>query len=118
MQVRGDYGNWAGSKDMKKRAIHTLGPIISLALFAVALFIIHYKLRHYHYRDVVAEMSQIPTSVLNWAAVRNSSAFVVGGWMKGDGKKGWNADLSKDGPTLSKGEVYSVNTPVRHLVGF
>jgi phosphatidylglycerol lysyltransferase len=43
-----------------KKLLRNISPIISAILFGVALYVIHYKLRQYHYRDIVKEVRLIP----------------------------------------------------------
>jgi phosphatidylglycerol lysyltransferase len=43
-----------------KKTLRIISPLISAILFGVALYVIHYKLRQYHYRDIVREVSQKP----------------------------------------------------------
>ena len=43
-----------------KKILRNISPFISAILFGVALLVIHHKLRLYHYRDIVNEISQKP----------------------------------------------------------
>jgi uncharacterized membrane protein YbhN (UPF0104 family) len=43
-----------------KKLLRNISPIISAILFGIALYVIHYKLRQYHYRDIVKEVRLIP----------------------------------------------------------
>ncbi len=45
---------------MKKRLLHSLGPLFGLFLFALALLVIHNELREYHYHDIVNRLLAIP----------------------------------------------------------
>ena len=49
---------------MHKRIIHNLGLLVSTALFVLALYIIHDKLRHYHYYDIANQIVRTPLSFL------------------------------------------------------
>jgi len=45
---------------MKRRFLHSLGPLLGLLLFAVALWVLHHELREYHYHDIVRHLAEIP----------------------------------------------------------
>jgi phosphatidylglycerol lysyltransferase len=45
---------------MKRRFLHSLGPLLGLVLFAVALWVLHHELREYHYHDIVRHLAEIP----------------------------------------------------------
>ena len=44
-----------------KKILHNLSSLIGVILFGVALFVIHHKLRQYHYHDIVDEMARTPS---------------------------------------------------------
>jgi len=43
-----------------RKFLHKITPWISVILFVIAGVIIHHKLRHYHYHDIIAELKQTP----------------------------------------------------------
>ncbi len=45
---------------MKERLLAALGPLLGLALFALAVWILHHELQAYHYGDVLARLASIP----------------------------------------------------------
>ncbi|MGH2746212.1 MAG: hypothetical protein ACRDN8_27715, partial [Thermoleophilaceae bacterium] len=45
---------------MKERFATALGPFLGLALFALAVWILHRELSEYHYDDVVGHLAAIP----------------------------------------------------------
>ncbi|MBI3737334.1 lysylphosphatidylglycerol synthetase family protein, partial [Candidatus Sumerlaeota bacterium] len=45
---------------MKNRLFHYLAPLLSLFIFALALWALHSALRQYHYQDILAELRQMP----------------------------------------------------------
>ena len=45
---------------MKERFATALGPFLGLALFALAVWILHHELSEYHYGDVVGHLAAIP----------------------------------------------------------
>ena len=44
-----------------KKLLRNLSSLIGVVLFGVALFVIHHKLRQYHYHDIVDEMARTPS---------------------------------------------------------
>ena len=44
---------------MNRRLLQTIGPVISVCLFVLAILLIHHELRGYRYRDIVYQMQQI-----------------------------------------------------------
>jgi len=55
-----------------------IGGIVSIGLFAAALFTIHHNLKHYHLADIVAEIHQIPSiSLLTAIALTILDYFVL-----------------------------------------
>ena len=44
---------------MNRRLIQTIGPLISVCLFVVAIFLLYHELRGYRYHDIVNQMRQI-----------------------------------------------------------
>ncbi|MEJ2701393.1 MAG: bifunctional lysylphosphatidylglycerol flippase/synthetase MprF [Sedimentisphaerales bacterium] len=49
---------------MNKSLVRNSGYLISLALFSVAIVALHHELRHYHLRDVTAEIRRIKPTLL------------------------------------------------------
>lgn len=52
---------------MKRSVAHNVGYLISLSLFIVAMVVLHYELKHYHFRDIVAELSAVRPVFLGFA---------------------------------------------------
>jgi phosphatidylglycerol lysyltransferase len=46
---------------IKRKIIRTVGPLLGLLLFAVALFILHKELKSYSYHDMIRSLGEIPT---------------------------------------------------------
>lgn len=44
---------------MNRRLLQTIGPVISVCLFVLAILLIHHELRGYRYRDIIYQMQQI-----------------------------------------------------------
>jgi len=44
---------------MKKSLVRNAGYLISLALFSVAMVVLHHEFRQYHVRDIIAELRQV-----------------------------------------------------------
>jgi len=47
---------------MAKKVFHNIGLLISAILFIMALYVIHYKLKQYHFRDIFNQIQQTPWS--------------------------------------------------------
>ncbi|HVN32385.1 MAG TPA: hypothetical protein VMT45_10390, partial [Thermoanaerobaculaceae bacterium] len=45
---------------MSKISLHRIGPLVGLALFVVALWVLHGELRHYSYHQVLLEFRSLP----------------------------------------------------------
>lgn len=69
---------------MKKRLLQSLGPLLGLLLFAVALWVLHHALRDYHYHDIIRSMGELPgtrlllafsLTVLNYLALTGYDAL-------------------------------------------
>jgi phosphatidylglycerol lysyltransferase len=64
-----------------RKILHKITPWISVILFVIAAVIIHHKLRHYHYRDISAELTRIPIAyVLAAIALTFLDYFVLTGY--------------------------------------
>jgi phosphatidylglycerol lysyltransferase len=44
-----------------KKAIHSLGPLLGLSLFALALWVLDHELKAYHYHDILRQLRSLPT---------------------------------------------------------
>lgn len=62
---------------MTKRVFHNIGLLISTILFVVALYVIHYKLKQYHYHDIVNQIRQAPWPVLFLAIILTILNYLV-----------------------------------------
>jgi len=49
---------------MKKKLLHSLGPVIVLLLLASAFWILHHELRQYQYSDIKQALAEIPRNRL------------------------------------------------------
>jgi len=45
---------------IKKRITRSIGPLLSLLIFAVALFVLHRELKEYSYHDVMGSFGELP----------------------------------------------------------
>jgi phosphatidylglycerol lysyltransferase len=54
---------------MNKGIWRYLGSVVSGALFVLALLVIHHKLRQYHYRDIVNDLTQVSVGALLAAVI-------------------------------------------------
>jgi len=50
-----------------KKIIRSIGPLLGLLLFAIALWVLHNELRQYHYHDIVRELKALPIRHLFFA---------------------------------------------------
>jgi phosphatidylglycerol lysyltransferase len=62
---------------MHKRIVHNLGMLISALLFVLALYIIHNKLHHYHYYDIVNQIVRTPRWFLFLAVLLTFLDYVL-----------------------------------------
>jgi phosphatidylglycerol lysyltransferase len=62
---------------MNKKSWQNIGFIISAVLFGAAIYVIHIKLRKYHYHDIVRQLLQVPFKVLIFAAVLTICDYLV-----------------------------------------
>ncbi len=46
---------------MKKKVLHSIGPLLGLLLFGIALFVLHKELKQYSYQDVIRSLGELPT---------------------------------------------------------
>ena len=53
---------------MKKNILRNIGFLVSALLFGVAVFVIHTKLRKYHYHDIAHQLLKMPVGILILAA--------------------------------------------------
>ncbi len=49
---------------MKERVLATVGPLLGLLLFALAIAVLHHELAEYHYHDVLGRLRSIPAPEL------------------------------------------------------
>ncbi|MDH4238059.1 MAG: bifunctional lysylphosphatidylglycerol flippase/synthetase MprF [Phycisphaerae bacterium] len=54
---------------MKRSMAHNVGYLISLGLFIVAMVVLHYELKHYRFRDIVAELKAVRLAFLGLAVL-------------------------------------------------
>ncbi len=62
---------------MAKKVFHNIGLLISAVLFVMALYIIHHKLKQYHYHDIVNQILQTPVSFLFLAVILTFLNYLV-----------------------------------------
>jgi phosphatidylglycerol lysyltransferase len=62
---------------MKKSLIRNSGSLISLALFSVAIFVLHHELKQYHIRDIVAELKQVRLAFIGLAILLTILGYLV-----------------------------------------
>ncbi|HUV65746.1 MAG TPA: hypothetical protein VMW24_17755 [Sedimentisphaerales bacterium] len=62
---------------MRRSLTRNIGYAISLCLFAAAMLVLHRELRHYHYRDIVAELRQVKPAFLVLAAFLTVLDYLV-----------------------------------------
>ncbi len=46
---------------IRKKVVHTVGPLLGLLLFAIALFVLHKELKAFSYHDVVRSLEALPS---------------------------------------------------------
>ena len=61
---------------MKERIAAALGPIVGVALFALAAWILERELREFHYDDVMAHFAAIPRSHLLLALALTGASYL------------------------------------------
>jgi len=62
---------------MKKSLVRNSGYLISLALFSVAMVILHNELKNYHIRDIIAELRQVRLAFLGLAVLLTILDYLV-----------------------------------------
>jgi len=62
---------------MKKSLVRNAGYLISLALFSVAMVVLHHELRQYHVRDIIAELRQVRLAFLGFAVLLTVLDYLV-----------------------------------------
>ncbi|HVW02844.1 MAG TPA: lysylphosphatidylglycerol synthase domain-containing protein, partial [Planctomycetaceae bacterium] len=50
-----------------RRMMHQLSPLISVLLFAVALYVLHRALSGHHYSEIIAQLEELPRRNVVWA---------------------------------------------------
>ncbi|HEX2484465.1 MAG TPA: bifunctional lysylphosphatidylglycerol flippase/synthetase MprF [Myxococcota bacterium] len=61
---------------MRERALAALGPLLGLALFALAAWVLHHELAAYHYRDVIGHLRAIPSRDLALALALTALGYL------------------------------------------
>lgn len=67
----------AEPKRLDLRWVHRLTPILGVALFAFALWLLHRELRNYHYADLVRVLRNLPRARLWWAVGLTVVSYAV-----------------------------------------
>jgi phosphatidylglycerol lysyltransferase len=62
---------------MKKISLHSLGPLVGLALFAVALWVLHGELRHYSYHQVLHQFKSLPAAHVALALLLTGVSYLL-----------------------------------------
>ena len=62
---------------MKKSLLRNGGYLISLALFSVAMVVLHHELKHYHVRDIIAELRKVRLAFLGLAVLLTVLDYLV-----------------------------------------
>lgn len=62
---------------MKRRLIQSVGPILSVGLFVVAIGLIHHELRGYRYRDIVFQLQQVGARDIAVAVILTAINYLV-----------------------------------------
>jgi phosphatidylglycerol lysyltransferase len=62
---------------MKKSLAHNAGYLISLALFSVAMVVLHHELKHYNIQDIIAELRQVRPAFLGFAFLLTVLDYLV-----------------------------------------
>jgi phosphatidylglycerol lysyltransferase len=62
---------------MKKKLLHSLGPLFGLLLFAVALWVLHHELKAYHFQDILRQVENLPTHRLLLALALTILSYLI-----------------------------------------
>lgn len=62
---------------MKNKLLHSLGSLCGILLFAVALYVLYYELKEYHYHDIVRQLKAIPVYYLLSALLLTVLSYLV-----------------------------------------
>jgi phosphatidylglycerol lysyltransferase len=62
---------------MRKVPLRAFGPLVGLALFAAALWVLHVELRRYSYHDVVQEFRSLPAQHIWLAALLSAASYLL-----------------------------------------
>jgi uncharacterized membrane protein YbhN (UPF0104 family) len=62
---------------MKKNLVRNSGYVISLALFSVAMVVLHHEFRQYHVRDIIAELRQVRPAFPGFAVLLTVLDYLV-----------------------------------------
>ena len=61
----------------KKSLARNSGYLISLALFSTAMVVLHHEIKHYHVRDIIAELRQVRLALLGLAVLLTILDYLV-----------------------------------------
>ncbi|HQU33534.1 MAG: hypothetical protein B7Z68_03620 [Acidobacteria bacterium 21-70-11] len=62
---------------MRKIPLRAFGPLLGVALFAVALWVLHVELRHYSYHEVLHEFRSLPAQRFWLAALLSAASYLL-----------------------------------------
>ncbi|MDD5563115.1 MAG: bifunctional lysylphosphatidylglycerol flippase/synthetase MprF [Thermoanaerobaculaceae bacterium] len=62
---------------MRKTPLRAFAPLVGLALFAAALWVLHVELRHYSYHEVLREFRALPAQHIVLAALLAAASYVL-----------------------------------------
>ena len=62
---------------MKRRLLHSLGPLFGLFLFTLALWVIHNTLKEYRYHDIIKQLSALPALHIFFASVLAIFSYLI-----------------------------------------
>lgn len=62
---------------MRNKLLRNLTPLFGVFLFAVALWMLHYELKEYHYRDVLQHLKTLPSMCILLALLLTSLSYIV-----------------------------------------
>jgi phosphatidylglycerol lysyltransferase len=62
---------------MKRKVLHSIGPLFGLLLFAAALWVLHHQLRTYHFQDIMRHLGELPTHRLLLSLALTILSYVI-----------------------------------------
>jgi phosphatidylglycerol lysyltransferase len=66
---------------MEKKFLRSLGPLLGLSLFTVALWVVHHELEEYHYHDIVNQLRSLASGqVLTASSLTVLNYFIMTGY--------------------------------------